>query len=387
MPVTVAFDTLSSSQSSLVDLGSVCELLSRESLAFIHNGTPELHLVRERGREVADLLFSKVLYQTLERHSEGMRLLELIVVNDSLVIDEALLDSNLRFPLARNEVDNRRLAEFLDSANAPWFVACRVPEEVRRQAATEINGNLSHCLALKAKRGQRVMFHAGDKIAHDNIFERPDSYKMYCYADSGDSPQRAYYYLSVARSAGIPLVVSPNKQHQLEAISRMVRKSTHKILSEMAIDSPTRAQVADYLEPEEAPMPPIQEMILSHAYYNGISPREACIDLRNSTEAAAYRTLLRTIFVQRGGDLAARNAADNELVKIKARMQQWRAAPGSGRHWTRAQFNLGKLPCAGWLAEMTGTFRNIQVPTPLLFQNPAYVFMSRWFRSGRRQTA
>lgn len=374
----IEFSQLKTEECALVDIGSAYDFFSPDSTGFL---TGQQHQIDKReivakkyGDSAADALFPNILKAVRDSHSESLRLLEQIIVHGTLVVDEAVTDGHARFQLAHD-----RMFALLES---PWFRLCKIPMDVRKTAAQEIVQNRSYVKSF----GKKLRHVGSDKVAHDNLFENR-IYCLFCFADSPDAPERALYYLSIARQSGAPLVVSSNKQEQLKIFTRSIRKHVHEYLSTIAIESSNSSGIDNVLSGYQTPLPPIQEMIIAFAYHNAVSPLVAFKEIYNSEEAKAYRKLIRRLSQLLIGNLGDRTSADQELLKIRKEMERWKNYPYITRFRTSCQLNLQEIPRIDWLTKATGRFSNISIPDLRLHPlDSALVFMSRWFRSSSRQT-
>jgi hypothetical protein len=134
-------------------------------------------------------------------YREPLRLLELVVVHETIILDAAALGN----PYGQKMFEDDRAQGLLLS---PPFSLCRIPDEVREAAAEEM---LRYGESLR-KLG--CDFSSGDKLLHDFLHESGKA----SFADSTDSAFRAFYYVHLARLSGLPLVISEEKQRILDQL-------------------------------------------------------------------------------------------------------------------------------------------------------------------------
>jgi hypothetical protein len=251
---------------------------------------------------------------------------------------------------------------------SPPFSVCRIPNEVREAAAEEM---LRYGESL---RNLGCDFSSGDKALHDFLHEsgKPG------FADSTDSAFRAFYYVLLARSSGLPLVISEQKQRILDQLRTEIvarGSSSHRRLSEKVLGELTTGSVWS------APLPPVQEMIVKASWEKKVSPWAACLELRASKEATAYRRLIDELDSLSRGALGDRSLAASKLSEIEDHLDSWSLRPGSTPRTPLRRLNLQKFPAFGWIAEAFGAFANIPIPDIKVGKiDPALVFMAEWFR-------
>ncbi len=362
MSETIEFNMLANSKGVLVDLGSMRSFFSGRGMGYLlgrFDGT-----YRPAGPK-SDLKSVDVVESALRDASlyfrEPMRLLELVVVHERIVLDADALGNGL----GQAVLEDSRARELILSGP---FSPCSIPGGVRESVADEIERY------GEGLRNLECDFSSEDKAVHDHLFECQKA----GFADSTDSAYRAFYYIHLARKSGMPLVISEQKQRILGQLRRglvALGSASHRRLTEKAMGELRGDSVWT------APLPPVQEMIIRTCCERKMRPWDACLELRASNEATAYRALVDELDRQSRAALGDRALAEKKLLKIEGHLDSWTARPGSTptRPWRK--LNLQKIPGVGWVAGAFGLFEGIPIPDlELGIGDPALVFMSDWFR-------
>jgi hypothetical protein len=366
MSRSIEFEKLANSKGVLVDLGSVSSFFEGRGIEYLLNRSknsyrpsgPESHF--DGVNVVEALLRDASIY-----YREPLRLLELVVVHETIILDAVSLENEF----GQEILEDDRAQNLISS---PPFSLCRIPDEVRESVADEMQRHGESLRYLECD------FSSGDKAVHDYLYENGKA----DFADSTDSAFRAFYYVFLARSSGLPLVISEEKQRILDQLrSEIIAQGSaaHRRLSEKALGELKADTVWS------APLPPVQEMILRTCWEKKVSPWEAGMELRASKEAIAYRRLINELDRLSRGSLGDRALATAKLSEIETHLNSWSERPGStpGRPWRK--LNLQKIPGIGWIAEAFGLFANIPIPDIKVGKSDAaLVFMSEWFRPSAR---
>jgi hypothetical protein len=362
MSPLIPFESLASSGGVLVDLGSVASFFTGRGTGYLQ--TPAGHSYQKAG-PLSRLTGSNVVEAMLRDGSlyfrEPLRLLELMIVHETLVLDAVALERGY----GQQILEDPNAQKLLQSAP---FSLCVIPDEVRSKAGEEI-----------ARTGQNFRdllcdFSPGDKAVHDLLFGSG----KYSFADSTDSAYRAFYYLALAQSSGLPLVISEGKQRILEQLLQGIAAKAggaHDQFSKTAMGELNAGTVWS------APLPPVQEVILRKCWEEKISPWAACLKLRASEEAASYRKMIAALDRLSQGTLGDRKRAAEKVVEIENHMKAWGESPGSTPGKPVRKMDLKKVPKFGWLAEVFGIRGVFRIPDVRFGKSdPSLVFMADWFR-------
>ena len=365
----LAFDDLQKTKTAIVDLGSAWRFLQQPVLEFIQGDHEEFRQTcaawRQRDHAQRLRLWPLIAEQLrTQPYREGLRLLEQLVVNKNLAVDEALLNENLRFPIARKKV--------FALAKTPCLYACEIPREVRETAAREI-----------AQRGATIrkavhdpqFFDGSDKMAHDGLYSLDDIYRGHCFADSDDSVERTLFYLTVARCAKAPLVVSEAKQALLEEFRDRLRRhfltNVHDQLSKSSAVSDALGEI------DCGSLPPIAEQIVIACLQNDVSPWDATMSIRQSEPAIAYRKMIHGVTDALCLGYGDQQHALDALKKLEELLATWARDPEEGISYRTRKLTISKFPGLGFLADMVDVPASIKDPS-LTTPDPTHVFMSRW---------
>jgi hypothetical protein len=386
----IHFDQLHSIAGALVDLGSAWEMF-RESQEFVlGDGTfGELrqkvhkHPPANR-REYLENLMHQARRIALQ-HQAAIGMLEQAVVHDVLLIDRVLVDP--QFSIAGSPLSTYTEIQEIYSRlfSLEFFALIDVPESVRASAANEIYEHRHMFIKLDYKPDEP--FYGPDKTIHDALHSADEAYSRYCFATSEECAERAWFYLCVSHEAHKPLIVSNAKMGYLHDLGKRLRSTMHAALSERLLQDdlkPTEDAIASEIAPYDAPLSPIQDMILIKALRENLSPLDACLQIRNTPEAKAYRAVLTRLYNALLGPANTRRKAKNYVRELSLLAAKWRIDPDEEIIYRSYKLRIGKLPGIGSLAEAIDPPLEWDLPkwlgTILNSPDPSHVFISSWFR-------
>lgn len=391
----VPFDQLAVIGAAIVDLGSALEIFDNDSRKFLfgEGGFGELRrfvngVTANNRRDTIVSSWPRAVAIGL-RYQAALGMLEHTIVHEKLVLDRVLLDARIR--IRGFQQDTATLAAYTRIASHEPFALTDVPESVRQAATSSIRKNWKAFSRLHWEYGDEFYMH--DKSIHDALGSDDNVYYQYCFKESNDSAERAWFYLTVSDAAQSPLVVSSQKLSYLEFLSVKLRKTMHSVLSKRLLKQDADS-VADALSKEIAPhdvvLPPIHEMILVKALRENLSPLEASLALRQSPEAEAYRTRLRSLYRDLRGPANSRQNAEKTLKELDDLAKIWRLDPDERIRYRTWKLRIGKLPKAAAVAEYVEPEIEIdpliELSTPkwlgmyLHSPDPCHLFISSWFR-------
>jgi hypothetical protein len=383
------FNQLHAVGGAIVDLGSALEIFDADSCEFV-SGDGSFGELRQYVNELPTndrrsyivSSWSRVL-RLAQPHEAALGMLEQAVVHDRLIIDRILVDPLIRIRGLPQSPDT--LAAYDRIFSHEFFALTDVPESVRQAAAEAIYKNRRIFAELTYRPEEP--FYGPDKTLHDALRSVSDVYSRHCFATSEDCAERAWFYLSVSNAAQMPLIVSSAKRHYLTFLGAKLRATMHAALTKRLLHDDIAAAteaLADEVAPSDAPLLPVQEMILVKSLRENLSPLDACLALRNSVEAKEYRAKLRRIYLDLRGPADCRQKAQKAITDLTALVAKWRTDPDEEIKYRSYTLQLGKLPMIDWIADGFDPPIEWRLPkwlgTILNSPNPSHVFISSWFR-------
>ena len=365
---TIGLEELDERNGYLIDLGSTVDLFSPHTDNFLQ-GSYQWNAILDSWHAEGGRLQGAV-WETMvsESSPEVQQAIEIMVTADELAIDGILVDdarSTLGFDLGESWVCKRGI-----------LVAADVALEKRQQVWKELVEFRSDL--VNGFGTYPGLFHMGDKVSHDH---GSGLLPMSCFENSQDHPLRALYYLRLSEMAKVHCFLSKTKRDYVEDLM-----ASAKVVADPH-DEIRKAVLAELRNPEEL-LPPITEIVLSHALDSGKSPGDALLDVRNSREAREYRNRLRSL--RRG----ARVPTVGSRAEVEAYFSELREL---GRIWARDPYDRVKydtnrvekavsaIPRVGSLLAQILPHRAKQIFGRFVGrQDLVQLFISRWFRRERK---
>jgi hypothetical protein len=203
--------------------------------------------------------------------------------------------------------------------------------------------------------------------------------------NSNNSSMRAFFYLEIANRAGVPLLLSPEKDRFVTTAREKVRQIAHELVVakvetqlQNGVDDQIKSLFSRTLSVSRLP---VSRMILRRAKEEKRSLLDVAKEIRDSTEARSFRKWLAELNkVLASGYEAGILKAHAELKKLESLVDGWLKTDDfkQGIEYERRKFNIGEIPKIGWIVKMTG-IDSISVNDPILNPNRVYRFISQWY--------
>lgn len=280
------------------------------------------------------------IYETSILHKHALDVLSRLVVYDYLVVDH-------------NALECLHVGDVL------------VPSVIRE---TEIPQSLyiDSWKEVKASRSLSQSFPI--QLSDDKWFDHPDKNWMDFIstmaptqlASSNDSVGRTFFYLRVAGTAHVPLLLSPQKAKNLEEVENKVIPEIFKSLQEK-VDAALMSKINAIFSTKgdenvvTVQEPPLVDWIIRNAEINGLSLLESALALRETKEAIAFRIWLKDIQKDvTSGDRVRIQKAALAADTADKYINEWTQAldPRYGIYRTKRSLKLGRIPVVGWLFDL-----------------------------------
>jgi hypothetical protein len=179
-------------------------------------------------------------------------------------------------------------------------------------------------------------------------------------ANSNDSVGRTFFYLRVAGTAHVPLLLSPQKAENLEKVEYKVIPEIFKSL-QGRVDAALMSKVNAIFSTKEdenvvtVQEPPLVDWIIRNAETHGLSLLDSALALRETKEAIAFRVWLKGIQSDiTSGDRVRIQKAALAAVSADKYINEWTEAfdPQYGIYKKKRSLKLGKIPVVGWLFDL-----------------------------------
>jgi hypothetical protein len=267
------------------------------------------------------------------------------------------------------------------------------PDSVIGKCALELMKDLS---SLYERYDPSELYWLSDDWNHSELFEMPD--KKWADAlghrglripsiltDSNNSPARALFYLELAGRAGVPLLLSPQKDRWVTTGREKVRQFAHELVVSK-VETQLQARIDDQItglfsRTVSVPLAPVSRMILRRATDERKSLLDVAIEIRESREAKTFRNwLVELNKALASGYEAGLVKAHAELKKLESLVDAWLKVGDvkQGIEYEPRSVNIGEIPVIGWIVKMAG-IRAISVNDPILNPNRVYRFISQWY--------
>lgn len=335
-----------------------CLLLDGTSVRLISEQASKKELTEKHNKFGPDW---RALYSSRRVTRHALDVLSRVVVYDYLVVDYNALESL--------SIGETLLPNLIHKTE--------IPESLYRESWRDV------------KAGYYLQEHFPSRFDENKWFDHNDKHWMdrVCslnyvggIANSQESVARAFFYLDVARSARVPLLLSPSKADNLESIEKEVIPELFKKFQER-IDAALMARVNAIFSAdakENAVVihePPLVDWIIRNAEAKGLSLADSALALRETKEAIAFRVWLKEIQADfSSGDRARILRAFQKAIKAHEYIKEWtqEANPQFGLTKVKRTLKLGKIPVVGWLFELANA-DNFTVSDPLLTAPEAHL--------------
>ena len=363
----IAIDALRAKHSYLIDLGSTLELFGEATDQFLKGagrqwnqaiacwngktnfGSPEIQ------RSTAWTCVAQAATREIQRAVEIMVTADQIAFDGILTVDPKKLGFNLSQSWA-----------FQKGILRPVEIAKEQRQE-RLKELIQISSDLS-------KLNDLPLWHQGDKTCHDYGFDLTSGISW--FADSGDHPLRAIYYMHLSELAGVPVFMSEAKLRYLDKLLDLGIQRNHKIVD---AHKKVKKHIVRESIPSDDILPPIFETVVVYALKKEISPGQALWEVRKSEEAKSYRQKLVDLRKQLTSlNLSHQEIANRYLDGLKSLAAGW----STNREMTGTNYMVVKellrlIPKVGGLLA-----RILPSQIDKLFHkpDPVHLFVSRWFK-------
>lgn len=202
-----------------------------------------------------------------------------------------------------------------------------------------------------------------------------------CLARSHFNVERTLVYYETAATAGIPLILHPNRYWEAEAISSAcvcAYESVKKVLRETFEES-IRSQLDSLGVSYDIELPPLVSRVVEFAGKENISIVEAAKQIKQSASAVAFRKWLAEIQMNladnsKGGKIAALKM----LQELKSVAKVWVAELDTKAEvsYKKRELRLSMVPRIGGLLQL---LENRNFKDPIINQKGYLTFISWWF--------
>lgn len=267
------------------------------------------------------------------------------------------------------------------------------PDRVITECGLELMENIS---SLHKRYGPSELYWLSDNSKDSELFEMPDKQWVDALSSKGllipptvthsnNSPARAFFYLELAARAGIPLLLSPQKDLSVNTNREKLRRFAHElVIGKMETELQTK--IDDQLKSLfsrtiAVPHLPVSRVILRRARQEKRSLLDVATEIRNSTDAKSFRKWLAGINASLATDYEAGLVkAHAELKKLESLVDGWFQTGNmqEGVSYKRREFKIGEIPKLGWILKLAG-INSVSINDPILNPNAVYRFISQWY--------
>jgi hypothetical protein len=267
------------------------------------------------------------------------------------------------------------------------------PDSVIVECGLELMNDFS---SLYGRYDPSELYWLSDDWNQSELFEMPDKKWVDALSNrnllipttvtnSNNSPARAFFYLELAERAGVPLLLSPQKDRCVTTGRDKLQQFAHELVV-AKVETQLQGKIDDQVKGlfsriVSVPLPPVSRMILRRAREEKRSLLDVAKEIRDSTEARSFRKWLAELNkVLASGYEAGVVKAHAELDKLESLVDGWLKTGDvkEGIEYERRKFNIGEIPTIGWIVKMTG-IDSISVNDPILNPNRVYRFISQWY--------
>ena len=362
----IDFDLLAKNNCFLIDGTTVRFVSGNDGRTFLAEAPP----LRELDRR-------EYMVQNNEWCRKSLELLGLLVLYDSAVVDSFALEIS-----SRDVVD----ASLIQITSFPDSVVTDCGLELGRSLSSLYGQSDANELSwLSDDSTNYELFEMPDKSWVDDLSSRDKVIIPSVVTDSNNSPVRALFYLELADRAGIPLLLSPQKDKCVTTYREKLRKFAHELVVakvETQFQSKLDEQIKSlFARTWSVSLPPVSRMILRRAREELRPLLDVAKEIRDSTEARSFRKYLAELnkTLASGYEAGLLNV-QAKLNKLESLVDGWFETGdiNQGVTYKRRKFNIGEIPTIGWIAKMAG-IGSFSVNDPILNPNRVYRFISQWY--------
>jgi hypothetical protein len=267
------------------------------------------------------------------------------------------------------------------------------PDRVITECGSELMENIA---SLHKRYGSSELYWLSDDSKNSELFEMPDKQWVDALSSkellilptirhSNNSPARAFFYLELAARAGIPLLLSPQKDRSVNTNREKLRQFAHELVIGK-VETELRTKIDDQLKSLfsrsiAVPHLPVSRVILRRARREKRSLLDVAKEIRNSSDARSFRKWLAGINASLATDYKSGLVkAHAELKKLESLVDGWLQTGDmeEGIRYKRREFKIGEIPKIGWILKLAGV-NSISTNDPILSPNTVYRFISQWY--------
>lgn len=211
---------------------------------------------------------------------------------------------------------------------------------------------------------------------------------MRSFAESvSDVPARTIFYIAFSESLGTPPLLSESKSKWLSRLGQAFDDAMHnkitQVVSNVMADKKILFSSNLLVKEDNAPMPPVSQWILRHAYDEKTTISDAAKAISTRPETIAYRRFLTELLkLQALGD-AGMLEYNEKLAEVKSMAEEWHKHNNSkvGIKYKIREMKLKQIPQIGPYLDALG-LESIKFKDYLLNAPPGHLtFISSWYSS------